>query len=92
MREQLKSFFYDESISYWFTEDGFQTVLALLGSNQQGIGTSSLSIWAKNCDSLELSESDRGNLDEFLDNLYEELDKGTLRGFDRILHVDWEKV
>ena len=76
LREQVKLNFYEDTVSHWYTEEGFQTLFALLGANQQGIGTSSLSVWVNNCDKLKLFETEKENLDEFIDNLYEELGKG----------------
>ena len=56
---------------------GFKKLFCLLGMNQQGIGTSSLSIWVGNCDLLDINQEEREKLDTFIDKLYEDLDQGT---------------
>uniref|UniRef100_H2ZB99 SET domain-containing protein n=1 Tax=Ciona savignyi TaxID=51511 RepID=H2ZB99_CIOSA len=73
LRDQLKSALFDESVQHWFTTDGFKNIFALLGTNQQGIGSSALSVWVLNCDELNLQESDRLDLDSCIDDLYQEL-------------------
>ncbi|XP_039257819.2 protein-lysine N-trimethyltransferase SMYD5-like [Styela clava] len=75
LRSQLKDFLYDDSIRDWFSEKGFRSLLALLGTNQQGVGSSSLSTWVKNCDELSLDEKERTKLDNFIDELYEKLEE-----------------
>ncbi|KAF6028317.1 SMYD5 [Bugula neritina] len=57
------------------TEDGFNSLLAMIGTNGQGIGTSSLSVWVKNCDALELPEEPRQQLEEFIDGLYQKIEE-----------------
>ena len=72
----MKCAIFEESVAHWYTVEGFQSLLALLGANQQGIGTSAMSVWAKNCDELQLPSDEREALDDFIDNLYEHLDEG----------------
>nr|XP_002127168.1 SET and MYND domain-containing protein 5 isoform X1 [Ciona intestinalis] len=74
LREQLASVFFDESVQHWFTDDGFKNLFALLGTNQQGVGTSALSVWVHNCDELDLNPQDKEELDNLIDGLYEELE------------------
>lgn len=76
LREQVSSLIFCEDVAHWFTVEGFQSLFALLGTNQQGIGTSALSVWVENCDRLHLPSEDRQQLDEFIDKLYEELENG----------------
>uniref|UniRef100_A0A673BID4 Protein-lysine N-trimethyltransferase SMYD5 n=1 Tax=Sphaeramia orbicularis TaxID=375764 RepID=A0A673BID4_9TELE len=45
---------YDDHLSRWFVPEGFRSLFALVGTNGQGIGTSSLSQWVHACDALEL--------------------------------------
>nr|CAB3266419.1 SET and MYND domain-containing protein 5 [Phallusia mammillata] len=75
LREQLKSLFYSDDIAHWFTVEGFEKLFALLGTNQQGIGSSALSVWVHNCDNLDLPDGQRDQLDTFIDKLYEDLEK-----------------
>ena len=37
---------------------------------------SSISIWCKNCDELSLQDEEKSQLDAFIDQLYDDLDKG----------------
>ena len=39
---------------------------------------SSVSVWVKNCEELDLPEEEKDTLDEFIDQLYEDMDKGTI--------------
>ncbi|XP_064367728.1 histone-lysine N-trimethyltransferase SMYD5 isoform X3 [Dromaius novaehollandiae] len=66
---------YDEHLSRWFTPEGFQSLFALVGTNGQGIGTSSLSQWVHACDALDLPMPQREQLDAFIDQLYKDIEK-----------------
>ncbi|PVD30036.1 hypothetical protein C0Q70_09297 [Pomacea canaliculata] len=66
---------YHEDIQQWLTPEGFQSVFALIGTNGQGIGSSSISKWVKNCESLVLSSEEKEQLDAFIDQLYIDLDQ-----------------
>uniref|UniRef100_A0A671RAI4 Protein-lysine N-trimethyltransferase SMYD5 n=1 Tax=Sinocyclocheilus anshuiensis TaxID=1608454 RepID=A0A671RAI4_9TELE len=61
----------------WFTPDGFRSLFSLVGTNGQGIGTSSLSQWVHACDALELPSQQREQLDAFIDQLYKDIDTET---------------
>lgn len=61
----------------WFlTSDGFRQLLALLGRNQQGIGTSSLAIWVKNCEALPTPSEAAASSDisQLIDAIYTKID------------------
>ncbi|CAF0901701.1 unnamed protein product [Adineta ricciae] len=45
-----------EEFRWFLTPDGFRQLLALLGRNQQGVGTSPLAVWVKNCENLPTTE------------------------------------
>ncbi|TKS72131.1 SET and MYND domain-containing protein 5 [Collichthys lucidus] len=60
----------------WFVPEGFRSLFALVGTNGQGIGTSSLSRWVHACDALELPAQQREQLDSFIDQLYKDIEKG----------------
>ncbi|KAK6493422.1 SET and MYND domain-containing protein 5 [Huso huso] len=68
---------YDEHLRSWFTLEGFRSLFALVGTNGQGVGTSSLSQWVHGCDSLELRAREREQLDAFIDQLYKDIEKET---------------
>ncbi|XP_050396581.1 histone-lysine N-trimethyltransferase SMYD5 isoform X1 [Patella vulgata] len=74
LRSTTAEILFDDSIQQWFTPEGFQSLFALIGTNGQGIGTSSISVWVKNCDELSLPEDKRKELDDFIDKMYEELE------------------
>lgn len=58
------------------TEQGFRRLFSLIGRNSQGIGTSPLSVWVGNCDLMDIpNKKERKQLDKFIDNLYDRLDK-----------------
>ncbi len=66
----------------WFlTSDGFRQLLALLGRNQQGVGTSSLATWVKNCEALSASQqavaaAASSDISQFIDAIYTKIDDG----------------
>nr|DBA29531.1 TPA: hypothetical protein GDO54_009754 [Pyxicephalus adspersus] len=78
--DQLRRLFtealYEERVSRWFTPEGFRSLFALVGTNGQGIGTSSLSQWVHACDALELPAQKRERLDGLIDQLYKDIEKG----------------
>uniref|UniRef100_A0A8C1DUW0 SMYD family member 5 n=1 Tax=Cyprinus carpio carpio TaxID=630221 RepID=A0A8C1DUW0_CYPCA len=77
LRNLFTTALYEESLSQWFTPDGFRSLFSLVGTNGQGIGTSSLSQWVHACDALELPSQQREQLDAFIDQLYKDIDKET---------------
>ncbi|XP_056674943.1 histone-lysine N-trimethyltransferase SMYD5, partial [Monodelphis domestica] len=66
---------YEEQLSRWFTPEGFRSLFALVGTNGQGIGTSSLSQWVHGCDALALKAPEREQLDAFIDQLYKDIER-----------------
>jgi len=60
----------------WFTPDGFRSLLALVGTNGQGIGTSSFSRWVKNVSALELPKDERIYIDKLIERIYDAMDEG----------------
>ncbi|KAK1904613.1 SET and MYND domain containing protein 5, partial [Dissostichus eleginoides] len=77
----LHSFFkgalYDDYLSRWFTPEGFRSLFALVGTNGQGIGTSSLSQWVHACDAIQLPAQQKEQLDSFIDQMYKDIEKET---------------
>ncbi|XP_018327874.1 SET and MYND domain-containing protein 5 [Agrilus planipennis] len=57
------------------TLEGFYSMLALLGTNGQGVGTSPISQWVTKASELPLSKGEKKRLDQFIDKLYEDMDK-----------------
>uniref|UniRef100_A0A674JRW3 Protein-lysine N-trimethyltransferase SMYD5 n=1 Tax=Terrapene triunguis TaxID=2587831 RepID=A0A674JRW3_9SAUR len=77
LRRLFTEALYEEHLSRWFTPEGFRSLFALVGTNGQGIGTSSLSQWVHACDALELPPHEREQLDAFIDQLYKDIEKET---------------
>jgi hypothetical protein len=69
----------------WFlTPDGFRQLLALLGRNQQGVGTSPLAIWVKNCESLSAPQeaaaaAASSDISQLIDAIYTKIDDGKMK-------------
>lgn len=53
--------------------DAFYSLLALIGTNGQGVGTSPISQWVAKCSDLDLPEDQRNELDTFIDKLYDDI-------------------
>lgn len=66
---------YDERIKDLFSTHGFRSLLALVGMNGQGVGTSTLDQYCVRVEKLDLTPEERSQLDTFLDNLYEKIDE-----------------
>ncbi|XP_062903248.1 histone-lysine N-trimethyltransferase SMYD5 [Mobula hypostoma] len=75
LRQLFTDALYEDSLSQWFSPDGFRSLFALVGTNGQGIGTSSLSQWVHGCDALELPALLREELDGFIDQLYKDIER-----------------
>ena len=69
----LPSFLISEEIQQWVTPNGFRSLIALIGTNGQGIGTSSFASWVKNCENLVMSEDERCSLNVFIDEIYDKM-------------------
>ncbi|XP_064200239.1 histone-lysine N-trimethyltransferase SMYD5 isoform X1 [Anguilla rostrata] len=77
LRNLFTTALYDEHLNRWFTPEGFLSLFSLVGTNGQGIGTSSLSQWVHGCDALELPRQQREQLDAFIDQLYKDIERET---------------
>lgn len=75
MLQLTREALYDDDIQQWLTPEGFRSLFALIGTNGQGIGSSSISVWVKNCEKLQLPSEEKEQLDKYIDQLYEELDR-----------------
>lgn len=51
-------------------------MLALVGLNGQGIGTSSFSEWVKNLSKMELPPDEKLVIDNYIEKIYENFDNG----------------
>lgn len=52
------------------TPEAFKTLMGLIGTNQQGVATSVLAEWVKKVSDLDMPETDKAKLDEYIDDLY----------------------
>ncbi|KAH0554861.1 SET and MYND domain-containing protein 5 [Cotesia glomerata] len=75
LRELLEQTFNKDYVPQWFTPEGFRSLLALVGTNGQGIGTSAFSRWVKNVTALELPTDRRIQIDKFIDQIYDDMDE-----------------
>ena len=60
----------------WLTPEGFRSLIALVGTNGQGVGTSAISVWVRNCTNLDLPPEEQDKLDQIINQLYDDLEKG----------------
>lgn len=67
--------FHGEDFGDYLTPEGFRCLLALIGRNGQGIGTSPFSVWVANVGKLELPEEERKKVDQLIDDMYDKLDE-----------------
>ncbi|XP_038070799.1 SET and MYND domain-containing protein 5-like [Patiria miniata] len=75
LQGMLAGALYEDCISQWFTPEGLRSLIALIGMNGQGVGTSSLSVYVHNCDALDLPGDERQALDSFIDQLYVDIER-----------------
>ncbi|XP_045109563.1 SET and MYND domain-containing protein 5-like [Portunus trituberculatus] len=75
LRTLMEKSVWAPEVRHWLTPEGFRSLVALVGTNGQGIGTSPLSRWVRNCDNLDLSEEERKKLNKLIDNVYDQLEK-----------------
>ena len=40
---------------------------------------SSISTWVKNCEKLDLDDTERASLEKFIDQLYDDIDRGMIK-------------
>uniref|UniRef100_A0A1B6CXX1 Protein-lysine N-trimethyltransferase SMYD5 n=2 Tax=Clastoptera arizonana TaxID=38151 RepID=A0A1B6CXX1_9HEMI len=59
----------------WLTPEGFCSLLALVGTNGQGVGTSVFSCWVKNVSKMNMSEDERKILNHLIETMYEEMEE-----------------
>ncbi|XP_078053469.1 SET and MYND domain containing, class 5 [Augochlora pura] len=75
LRETMEKALDTKLTSNWFTPNGFRNLLALIGTNGQGIGTSAFSVWVKNVSALDLPRDERIYVDKLIDRIYSEMDE-----------------
>ncbi|XP_033756750.1 SET and MYND domain-containing protein 5-like [Pecten maximus] len=75
LRQMLMESLFEDNVQQWYTPEGFRSLFALVGMNGQGIGSSAISVWVKNCEKLSLSDEEKQKVDGFIDQMYEDLDR-----------------
>ncbi|EZA59880.1 hypothetical protein DMN91_001430 [Ooceraea biroi] len=75
LRQKMQEALNVEHVAHWFTPDGFRSLLALIGTNAQGIGTNAFSRWVKNVLDSKLPEEEQRNVEQLIDVLYDDMDK-----------------
>ncbi|XP_055924091.1 histone-lysine N-trimethyltransferase SMYD5 [Eupeodes corollae] len=62
--------FNSEQFAVFTTPEAFKSLMALIGTNSQGIATSPLAEWVKKVSDLPLEEKAKQELDNYIDDLY----------------------
>jgi len=75
LRELMAQALYSDTVQQWLLPDGFQSLVALVGMNGQGVGTSPFSEWVKKVSELHLPVDEKQRLDSFIDQVYEDLNE-----------------
>lgn len=73
LRELVVNALPNQGIEQFLSPDGFQSLLALIGTNGQGVGSSSFSAWRQNVEKLSLSPAERQNINTFIDKIYDDM-------------------
>ncbi|CAG9808176.1 unnamed protein product [Chironomus riparius] len=69
-KEVQRIFGNDDQLAKYISYDGFVSLLAILGTNAQGIGTSSFAHWVQSISEMDMSEEKRTEIDTFIDAIY----------------------
>lgn len=75
LRDALLQCFDEPSVARLLERDNFISLIALIGMNGQGIGTSTLASYCNTLDALELSKDERDEVDSRVDQLWDAVDK-----------------
>jgi len=77
LREMVCNAVPNQNIEQFLTPEGFQSLIALIGTNGQGVGSSSFSAWRKNVEKLNLNPEERFIIDKLIDKIYDDIDTHT---------------
>ncbi|XP_012283489.1 SET and MYND domain-containing protein 5 [Orussus abietinus] len=75
LRQMMQNALNTENVPEWFTPEGFRSLLALIGTNGQGIGTSAFGCWVKNVSALEMPRDERIQVDKLIDRIYNDMEE-----------------
>lgn len=70
----LNVFAGDKELERFVSNEGLIRLFAMIGTNAQGIGTSSFAVWVKNVGEMNLDDKQRSEIDEYIDTLYTTFD------------------
>lgn len=63
-----------EGLEQFLTPEGFQTFLAIIATNGQGVGSSPLSQWVNKVSELPLDQEEKTKLDQLIDHTYDAIE------------------
>ncbi|XP_077293584.1 SET and MYND domain containing, class 5 [Arctopsyche grandis] len=75
LREMAAQVISGTHVNQYLTEKGFSSLMALIGTNGQGIGTSPMAQWVNNVSRLNLPAAEKNKLDLYIDKLYDDIEK-----------------
>ncbi|XP_035731082.1 SET and MYND domain-containing protein 5-like isoform X2 [Vespa mandarinia] len=73
LRQMLQKALNNDYTSNWFTPEGFRSLLALVGTNGQGIGTNAFAQWVGNVNVLKLPKDEKIHINKFINRLYDDM-------------------
>ncbi|CAG9787673.1 unnamed protein product [Diatraea saccharalis] len=71
LRDLTSNVINGDHVQEFLTPEGFCSLMALIGTNGQGIGTSPLAMWVNAVLELTMSDDERQQIDLFIDKLYQ---------------------
>jgi len=77
IRLAIASFLEFEEAAEFLSPSGFASLLTLIGSNSQGVGTNSFTSWYRNFESSSLAEDEKNVVEALVDEVYEKIEIAT---------------
>ncbi|XP_066150687.1 histone-lysine N-trimethyltransferase SMYD5 [Euwallacea fornicatus] len=77
LREMIVNALPDQKIGQFLTSEGFQSLIALIGTNGQGIGSSPFSAWRQNVQKLDLPPTQKEEINSFIEKIYDDFENHT---------------
>ncbi|XP_050312961.1 histone-lysine N-trimethyltransferase SMYD5 [Anthonomus grandis grandis] len=72
-RELIGKALPNEGIEQFLTPEGFRSLVALIGTNGQGVGSSPFSVWTSNIEKANLDHEEKEKINSFIDKTYEQM-------------------
>lgn len=73
LRELVINAVPNHGIEQFLTPDGFQSLIALIGTNGQGIATSPFSVWRENVTKLDLNPENKEQIADLISQIYDDV-------------------